>query len=150
MGFSLEILRTREKSFLVVLLTAVLGGCTPFVYYSTEATTELRSAMMAANDARIDGPTRVQLAGHTTLFVQSGLVFIPPGQAERLLKALGTRPTKEMLGLLVCPTPARTEIAILYSRSKPGSQMPELEIAAWREAPDLAVLGPARFPGSGP
>lgn len=122
------------------LLLALLAGCSPFVYHSPEATAELRSAMTAANEARVDGPARVRLAGRTTLFVQSGLVFIPPPQAERLLRALGARPTKEMLGLLVCATPARTDMALLFSRSGPGAELPELDIASWREAPELAVL----------
>ena len=130
------------KGFTSGVVLLFLAGCSPFVYHSPEATAELRSAMQAAHDARVDGPARVRLAGRTTLFVQSGLVFIPPGQAERLLRAIGRRPTKETLGLLVCATPSRTDMAVLYSRSNPGAELPELDIASWREAPELAVFTP--------
>src|SRR5436190_3941102 len=96
--------------------------------------------MTAATEARIDGPARVQVAGRTTLFVQTGLIFIPSAQGERLLRAIGARPTKEMLGLLICATRARTDMAVLYSRSKTAAELPELDIASWKEAPELAVL----------
>jgi uncharacterized membrane-anchored protein len=130
------------KGFASGVVLLFLAGCSPFVYHSPEATAELRGAMQAANDARIDGPARVPLAGRTTLFVQSGLVFIPRGQAERLLRAIGARPTKEMLGMLVCATDSRTDMAVLYTTSKPGAALPELDIASWREAPALAAFRP--------
>ncbi len=118
----------------------LLAACSPFVYHSPEATAELRSAMTAANEARIDGPARVQVAGRTTLFVQTGLIFIPALQGERLLRAIGARPTKDMLGLLINSTYERTDMAVVYSKSRPAAEMPDVEIAGWRAAPMLSVL----------
>lgn len=123
-----------------VVASLLLGGCSPFVYHSPEASAELRSAMTAANDARVDGPARVQIAGRTTLFVQTGLIFVPAAQAERLLRAIGTRPTREMLGLLVWATAERTDMAIVYSRNRPSAEVPDIEFAGWRAAPALSVL----------
>ena len=119
--------------FLLILLAASLAACSPFVYYSPEASAELRSAMAAANEARIDGPARVQLAAGTTLFVQTGLVFIPAPQAERLLRATGRRPTRETQGMLIHATSARTDMVILYS---------DLSRLSWGVAPELAVFRP--------
>jgi len=123
-----------------LLAVLLLGGCSPFIYHSPEATVELRSAMAAANDARVDGPARVQIAARTMLFVQTGVVYIPAAQAERLLRATGRRPTREMLGLLITSTPERTDAAILYSRSRPAAELPELDAVNWREAPELFAL----------
>ena len=96
--------------------------------------------MEAANAARVDGPARAKIAGHTDLFVQSGLVFIPARQAERLLRAIGERPTREVLGLMIHATPERADRAILYSKSRASAGMPEVEVAGWKEAPGLWAL----------
>ena len=121
-------------------LVVALAGCSPFVYHSEEATAELKAAMEAANQARVDGPARVKIAGRTDFFVQSGLVFIPSRQAERLLRAMGERPVKEVLGLTIHATPERADRAILYSRSRPAAPMPEVELSGWKEAPELWAL----------
>jgi hypothetical protein len=126
--------------FLFAAAGLFLGGCSPFVYHSPEATAELRHAMEAANEARVDGPARVKLAARTDLFVQPGLVFIPPREAERLLRATGERPTKEMLGLLIHATPELAERAILYSKNRPQAALPEIEFSGWQAAPGLWAL----------
>ena len=115
------------------MLAVVLGGCSPFVYHSPEATAELRGALDAANGARIDGPARVRLADRTDLFVQTGLIYIPALQAERLLRAIGQRPTRETQGILIHAVAARTDVMILYS---------DHARLGWREAPELAAFRP--------
>lgn len=130
------------KKILIGFLFAGLSGCSPFVYHSPEATAELRNAIEAANDARVDGPARVRIAGKTEMFVQSGHVYIPRDPAARLLRAIGTRPTKEILGLLIYATPERTDMAILYSKSGPLAAVPELDVINWREADQLSPLRP--------
>ena len=129
-----------KPGLLVAAAGFVLGGCSPFVYHSPEATAELRNAMEAANAARVDGPARVKLAARTDLLVQAGLVFIPPREAERLLRAIGERPTKEMLGLMIHATPERADRAILYSKNRPQAALPEIEFSGWQEAPGLWAL----------
>ena len=96
--------------------------------------------MDAANAARVDGPAKVKIAGRTDFFVQPGVVFVPGPQAERLLRAIGERPTKQVLCLLIYATPARADRAILYSRSRPAAEMPEVELSGWQEAPELWAL----------
>lgn len=134
------------------LILTLSAGCSPFVYHSPEATAELRSAIDAANGARIDGPARVRLAGKTDLFVQTGLVYIPPAQAGRLLRAIGERPTKETLGLLICSSPALTEIAVLYALEARSRDLPDILVAGWKRAPQFDGLRPpiATAPGSAP
>jgi uncharacterized membrane-anchored protein len=131
-------------------MLTLLAGCSPFVYHSPEATAELRGAIDAANGARIDGPARVRLAGKTDLFVQTGLVYIPPAPAGRLLRALGERPTRELLGLLVCVTPERTDMAALYALEAGLRELPDIVVAGWRRAPELDSLraSAATAPGS--
>jgi uncharacterized membrane-anchored protein len=96
--------------------------------------------MEAANTARVDGPAKVRIAARTDFFVQPGVVFIPSRQAERLLRAMGERPTKEVLCLLIYATPGRADRTIVYSRSRPAAEMPEVELSGWKEAPELWAL----------
>ena len=135
-----------------VLLAGSLAGCSPFVYHSPEATAELRGALTAANGARIDGPVRVRIAGKTDLFVQSGLIYIPAVQAERLLRAIGDRPTKAALGLLLCAAPAGTDMAVLYALEASPRELPDIVVAGWKRAPELDGFRPpsSTAPGSGP
>lgn len=152
MGFAREKFSKGAKRAFAIALTAFLGACSPFVYHSPEATAELRGAVIAANNARIDGPARVHIAGKTDLFVQSGLIYIPGPQAERLLKAIGDRPTRTTLGLLICAAPARTDMAVLYALEARARELPEIVVAGWKRAPELDGFRPpsAIAPGSGP
>ena len=127
-------MRTRAALAAAALL---LGACSPFVYHSPEASAELRGALVAANEARIDGPARVRIAGRTDLFVQPGLIYIPAAQAGRLLRAIGERPTREMLGMLICVTQARTDMAALYALDAGSRDLPSIVVAGWRRTPEL-------------
>ena len=119
-------------------MLASLAGCAQIPWHTPESDAELRSAVAAAHEARIDGPAQVRIAGRTVLQLQIGLVYIPPAAGERLLRAIGERPLKEILGLVISSVPDSTEIAVLYARNERIPGIPDLEIAGWNAAPALA------------
>lgn len=123
-------------------LLAALAACThvPTTEPDTRSYLELRAAMAAAHAARIHGPREVRLAGRMMLRLQEGLVYIPPAQGERLLRAVGKIPRQRLLGVLVVGASDTTWVAVLYAREQGMPGIPELDVAGWDHVPALAGL----------
>lgn len=122
-------------------LAVSLAACSPFVYEGPEADAELRGALAAAHAVRTDGPAWVRIAERMEIRVGAGSVFIPAAAAGRLLRAIGERPVKDVLGLVIAGAAGGTEVAVLYAAGERIPGIPELEVAGWRAAPALAGLG---------
>ena len=109
-------------------LAALLSACAA-AQRSPES--ELRDAIEAAHAARTDGPAEVRLANRMVLQVLVGLSYVPPAQGERLLRSMGQRPGKGLLGVMVANASDTTDIAALYAA-------PDLEVQGWKAAPVLS------------
>jgi uncharacterized membrane-anchored protein len=109
-------------------LAALLSACAAA---PRSPQSELQSAIESAHAARTDGPAEVRLANRMVLLVLVGLSYVPPAQGERLLRSMGHRPGKGLLGVMVANASDSTDIAVLYAA-------PELEVQGWKEAPALA------------
>jgi uncharacterized membrane-anchored protein len=64
------------------------------------AAKELKEAFTAAKAVQQAGPTDVKLASQATLHLPEGVIFIPATEANRILKAMGNRPSADTLGLI--------------------------------------------------
>ena len=111
----------------VVGAVVVLGAC---ALQPRPPGGELQDAIEAAYAARTDGPAQVRLGSRLELQLLAGLSYVPPAQAERLLRSMGQRPGRGLLGVVVANASDSTDIAALYAA-------PELEVRGWKEAPVL-------------
>ena len=115
-------------------LAASLGACAPYTARVPDAAPDLRSAIEAAHQARIDGPADVRIAGRMVLRLQAGVAYVPPAEGERLLRSMGGRPRGKILGVVVS---GGSEIAVVYAKDPLVRDIPELEVAGWDQAPEL-------------
>lgn len=129
--------KTRAVALACAGLLASLAACTHFPYTAPGTHAELRSAIEAAHKARIDGPGEVRLAERMALQLQAGLVYIPPAEGERLLRAMGQRTRDKLLGVVVTGAFDTARLAALYAREERQPGIPELEAAGWTYAPAL-------------
>lgn len=123
-----------------IALCSLCAGCAPYALRTPGPDAELQSAIESAHRARIDGPALVRIALRTELRLEAGFVYIPPAQGERLLRAMGKRPAKEILGVVISAAPDRTDLAVLVARGERIAGIPDLGVEGWSAAPALAGL----------
>jgi uncharacterized membrane-anchored protein len=138
------------RSVLPLAMLVLLAGCAGqgarFGASIDPSARELDAALAAAQRMKVSGPARVQLADRTVFLLPWNRSFIPPAEAERLLRALGDAPARtglvknsRLLGLVVHSDLAGTEYAALYARDRGAP--PVVDVMGWRRAPELAGLG---------
>lgn len=66
-----------------------------------QAPSEFDAAVQAANAAMKVGPSDVSVAGQATLHVPDGFGYIPPGEAKRVLQAMGNTVDDSIHGMVV-------------------------------------------------
>jgi uncharacterized membrane-anchored protein len=132
--------RPPYQYFLCASLVASLSACAPIGARTSDADLELRSAIETAHHARIDGQAEVRIAGRMVLRLQPGQTYIPPAQGERLLRLIGAQPRQGMLGVVIATLPDSTEMVVVYARHRLASDIPEIELVGWQEAPQFARL----------
>ncbi len=64
---------------------------------------ELKTAVEAANKARVPGPADIKLADQGALKLPSGLMYVPTQEAGRLIQAMGNRIGEGLLGMVFAP-----------------------------------------------
>lgn len=116
---------------------ALLSACAPFAFRAPDKDLDLQRAIETAHSVRIDGPAEVRIAGRMVLRLQAGLAYVPSAEGERLLRAMGQRPSGKILGVVVSGG-AQTEIAVVYAKDPLIRGLPDLEVAGWNQAPELA------------
>lgn len=118
-------------------LALSLGACAPYTPRAPATDVDLQRAIETAHAARIDGPANIRIAGRMVLRLQAGHAYVPPAEGERLLRSMGERPRGKILGVVVSGG-AGTEIAVVYAKDQLIPGMPDLEVAGWNQAPELA------------
>ncbi len=87
--------------FLALAGPSLLHAQQPPAPQSAEAREqEIRAASQAAAQAGTRGPADVPLLDQATLRLPVGMMFVPPAQATRLLRALGNRVVHDPVGLV--------------------------------------------------
>jgi uncharacterized membrane-anchored protein len=115
---------------------ALLSACAPFVFRAPDTDLVLQRAIETAYSVRIDGPAEVRIAGRMVLRLQAGLAYVPSAEGERLLRAMGQRPSGKILGVVVSGG-AETEVAVVYAKDPLIRGFPDLEVVGWNQAPGL-------------
>ena len=126
------------RSYFLVWLLPFLSGCAQLSFFAP-GQGELRAAVNAARWVRVAGPAEVVLADRTLLVLQPGLSFIPPAEAERLLRSIGQGRRENLLGVVVNNSLESTEAAAVYAKDGHPA-LPAIEVLGWRRAPGLAEL----------
>ena len=122
----------------IASLALLLTACAATPYRWSIENAELRSAIGAASEATIRGPALVRLAPKTVLELQADLVFVPPAEGVRLLRAIGQGRESKLLGLVISYGSHAPLVAAIYTTSRTDSEIPEIEVVGWNRSPALA------------
>lgn len=129
----------KPAAAVISVFSLCAAACSQLPYVPSEASAELRAAIAAAHAAGVGGPGTVRLSERVVLQLQAGLVFIPPAQGGRLLRAMGESPGENVLGVVVSSSP-EAAVAVIYARDGDVSGVPDLEVAGWSRAPALGAF----------
>lgn len=118
---------------LVALLTTPVLADAPQV--TDKAKAEIEAAVTAANAATHHGPEKIALAGQAVLNLPQGYDFTPAAESLRLLRALGNRPSDDVLGM-VTPAGESGEWWFMVVRYIGGGYVKDEDAKDWK-ADDL-------------